>query len=522
MQRGLRRLGFTSIAALILVFGIVSAQAQNNQFSGRATAITTTVTVPPLAPVITRVNDAGPLGSSGGEAVGANGGATVPGILTVGASTVSTSGAGDTSESQASVADLDVNAAGVSNLLRVRAEEVSSSTQCTCPTATCTGSSTITNLRIGPNSNPTTVVVTGAPNQTFTRLDALGLVRLDIVINEQIVSPGAITVNALRITLTVLATGATTEVIVSRSHSDISCGVAPANNRFSGRATGVRLRSGGTLVNPLVNVVVSDAGPLPANGGDISVSTASVNTPPLLTTGVVESNTSGGVAGGGSVSGGGNVNTSQSESTVNNLSATLGGILTINATTLNSNTQCTCSQTTPTCTGDSTVIGGTVTGPGFTIAIAANAAPNTVITLPGGLGSITVNEQFGGGPGDDEITVNALHVRLLPRIGVARTDLIVASSHSDINCATTAGGALLSGRVLDPNGRAINRATVRLADAQGNVHRALTNPFGYFSFFDISVGESYIISVKHKQFRFEPRVVSLNEDLTGLDLVASP
>ena len=75
------------------------------------------------------------------------------------------------------------------------------------------GSSTITNLIFAGNS----VVVTGAANQTIT---LAGIATL--VINEQIVSAGSITVNAIHLTL-----GTGDEVILSSAHADVQCSLVP-------------------------------------------------------------------------------------------------------------------------------------------------------------------------------------------------------------------------------------------------------------------------------------------------------
>src|SRR5258708_15713052 len=195
-------------AAMICLAGTLTIQAQT--YSGQATAVRSTVTVP-AAPVLTNaVNDTGPLPSAGGSITLASASATVPNIITIGASTVTASGSGTTSQSNASVATLDTNIAGFANALRVRADLVASTTQCTCPAATCTGSSTITNLRTGPGAG-TGITVTGAANQTV--VITVATVTLTIVINEQIVSPGSMTVNALHLTLNDTATGIVTDII---------------------------------------------------------------------------------------------------------------------------------------------------------------------------------------------------------------------------------------------------------------------------------------------------------------------
>jgi len=87
---------------------------------------------------------------------------------------------------------------------------------------------------------------------------------------------------------------------------------------------------------------------------------------------------------------------------------------------------------------------------------------------------------------------------------------------------TTAGAVTVGGRVLTPTGRGIRNVLVTLTDSGGNARTAITSSFGYFSFEDISAGETYIISVSAKRYRFDQpmRVLSVNEDLTGVDFTA--
>ncbi len=510
-SKGLKFLAILGIAFFTLLFAAGDTDAQS--YSGRATGIKSTV-ITGLAPgVTTAVTDTGPLPSAGGSITLASASANVTNILTAGASTVTTSGSGTSSQSTASVATLDVNAAGIPNELRVRADAVASSTMCTCSNITCTGSSTITNLRIGQAGGGTVITVTGAPNQTVVATS--GIFTLTVVINEQMSSPSSITVNALHITVYNSTTDTTIDVVVSSAHSDIVCTPTPSFSRYSGRATGVRLATS-SLVGPTnLATLVSDTGFLPTSGGIIGVTIASVNIAGTLTTGVVTSNTSGGTPGG-------NINTSQSNSTVNNLNATLVGNVTISATLVQSNTQCQCGVTPPiSCTGDSVVTNLNVVAAGIPVSIMVSGMPNQVVVLPAGLGTIIINEQISAGPGD--LTVNALHVMLTP-VGLASTDLIVASSHSDIQCSLspTAGGASISGRVLNSDGRPISGARVQLTGQSGSTWIAITNPFGIYSLEDIPVGGTYLVDVSHKRFIFNSRVINVKDNVTDVDFTAEP
>src|SRR5215510_14727408 len=136
--------------------------AEGQTYSGEAAGIKSTVIVAGLPGPTTAVTDTGPLPAACGTVNLSSASANVPNILTAGASTVSTSGTGTTSQSTASVAGLNIAPAGIASSLFVTADAVSSTTNCTCPTATCTGSSTITNLQIGGVA----VTADGSDNQT--------------------------------------------------------------------------------------------------------------------------------------------------------------------------------------------------------------------------------------------------------------------------------------------------------------------------------------------------------------------
>ncbi|MGB7207938.1 MAG: carboxypeptidase-like regulatory domain-containing protein [Pyrinomonadaceae bacterium] len=83
--------------------------------------------------------------------------------------------------------------------------------------------------------------------------------------------------------------------------------------------------------------------------------------------------------------------------------------------------------------------------------------------------------------------------------------------------APTAGNAAVSGRVLNRDGRGLSGSVVSISDGQGNIRYATTNPFGYYRFVEISVGQTYVISVRDKRFQFAAKVVNLGDDLAGVD-----
>ena len=83
--------------------------------------------------------------------------------------------------------------------------------------------------------------------------------------------------------------------------------------------------------------------------------------------------------------------------------------------------------------------------------------------------------------------------------------------------ATTVG---VSGRVLSSQGRGVGQARVIITSAAGIRQTATTNVFGFYRFDEVEVGETYIVNVLIKRFEFTPRVISVNDEITGLDFVA--
>lgn len=83
----------------------------------------------------------------------------------------------------------------------------------------------------------------------------------------------------------------------------------------------------------------------------------------------------------------------------------------------------------------------------------------------------------------------------------------------------TAAPASLSGRVTAAGGVGVPNATVTLIGPDGVVRSTRTVSFGYYSFPDIPVGGDYLVTVTHKRFMFEPRIVSITGQLADVDFI---
>lgn len=84
----------------------------------------------------------------------------------------------------------------------------------------------------------------------------------------------------------------------------------------------------------------------------------------------------------------------------------------------------------------------------------------------------------------------------------------------------TSANVSISGQVLTYDGNPISGAKVSLFDSNGSNIMVISNSFGHYQFDDVRVGETYIISVTAKQFSFTPQIISLNEAMVGLNLIA--
>ena len=86
--------------------------------------------------------------------------------------------------------------------------------------------------------------------------------------------------------------------------------------------------------------------------------------------------------------------------------------------------------------------------------------------------------------------------------------------------APTAASVTVAGRVVSSNGRSVSKAFVKLTNSNGETRIALTNPFGYYRFYDVEVGTTYILSAVSKQYRFDPQVVTVLEEMENFDFIA--
>lgn len=88
------------------------------------------------------------------------------------------------------------------------------------------------------------------------------------------------------------------------------------------------------------------------------------------------------------------------------------------------------------------------------------------------------------------------------------------------NLSPTTASVTVSGRVLTPTGRGLTNAVVSLTDASGLTRTTRTTSFGYYRFEAVEVGQSYVLSVASKRYRFAPQVIALTEESENLNFFA--
>lgn len=86
----------------------------------------------------------------------------------------------------------------------------------------------------------------------------------------------------------------------------------------------------------------------------------------------------------------------------------------------------------------------------------------------------------------------------------------------------TAAGVSVDGRVLQSVGYGVSGATISLRGLDGQAYYARSNQFGYFRISDVPAGQTYIVSVSKKGMVFEPRSISILDNVGDLIITARP
>lgn len=88
-------------------------------------------------------------------------------------------------------------------------------------------------------------------------------------------------------------------------------------------------------------------------------------------------------------------------------------------------------------------------------------------------------------------------------------------------CILTSAPVAVAGRAVTPEGRGIRGVRVTLVDEAGQERLATTNSFGYFRFDGVQSGRAYVISAAARGYRFQGRLLELNESVGDLTFAAT-
>jgi hypothetical protein len=82
------------------------------------------------------------------------------------------------------------------------------------------------------------------------------------------------------------------------------------------------------------------------------------------------------------------------------------------------------------------------------------------------------------------------------------------------------GPVSVSGRVTTPDGGGLRNSIVTLTDSVGARRTAITSTLGYYSFDNVTPGQTYSIGVQSRRYRFSSNQLQIDTAVTGVDFVA--
>ena len=86
--------------------------------------------------------------------------------------------------------------------------------------------------------------------------------------------------------------------------------------------------------------------------------------------------------------------------------------------------------------------------------------------------------------------------------------------------APTSVGAGVGGKVMTSLGQPVPNTRIIITDTNGESRATRSTSLGFYRFYDVQVGQTYIITVDSKRYTFIPLPVTVGQDLTNVDLIA--
>ncbi len=86
--------------------------------------------------------------------------------------------------------------------------------------------------------------------------------------------------------------------------------------------------------------------------------------------------------------------------------------------------------------------------------------------------------------------------------------------------APTAAGVSVKGQVVTASMKGLADARLTLTDGNGQSRTITSNSFGYFTFEDVQPGQSYTLQITSRRYRFNSMVLTVDNSLDGLNIIA--
>ena len=152
-----------------------------------------------------------------------------------------------------------------------------------------------------------------------------------------------------------------------------------------------------------------------------------------------------------------------------------------------------------------------------------NGAADTITAIPEGarrITRVTFHVLASAAAGISKLTFDE---SVISNVTADSNGLIVTATYDQTGRITipAAASVTVSGRVTTPNGQGLRNATVTIVDRAGFARTVTTSSFGYYTFDEIAVGETYTIGVASRAYRFASRTVEASSSLTNVDFVGS-
>ena len=156
------------------------------------------------------------------------------------------------------------------------------------------------------------------------------------------------------------------------------------------------------------------------------------------------------------------------------------------------------------------------------LGVLLDKAPNQPLAAGTNVLMTIIFDIANGSPATTQITFDDDPIKREVVNGLAE-GLTTTFSAGTINLlAPTSANVSISGRVLKADGTPIKGARLILSGTQTGRSSVLSNAFGYFTFSNVAVGQSYSLSTSARGYTFTPRSILVTDEISGLEITPDP